>query len=214
MPEAPAAIWIDPSDVDAALARLGLSRRPLLDAVAGGYLERASCTANDAPQIPGLVQWGRTLRVLREQLLATGWVRSDRGGYSTVVNDEGSIAIAVASGDDNTGYKDASPTTRSDKGPRTAAAVKENADQPYLPGLEPVPALVSDSERSTWLLLYCADSAELRCELSLPVEMDDDGRVLVWRERIILSAQPLDPAPEVPKPDFGPETDVDVKRRA
>jgi hypothetical protein len=204
----------EPDDVEAALARLGLTEAPLKSAVFVGYGERAACTANDAPNAPGFLQWNKTLRTAREQLSLQGWQACNDDRYSTVVSPCGRIAIAVASGCANTGLPNGRPTNRSKKGPSTASAVSNNA-QLSLPFEPPVPReVVEDPERATWLLLFHNDKHELRAELSLPVSMDDDGYIDHWRERIILAAQPLDPAPEVPVPDFTPDIDIDIRRRA
>lgn len=55
---------------------------------------------------------------------------------------------------------------------------------------------------------------ELRAELSLPLAVGTDGRVSVWQERIILSAQPLDGEPVVITPPVQPDIDVAVRRKA
>jgi hypothetical protein len=202
-----------PDEVDTALSALGLTRQPLLDAIKAGYLARSSCTANDAPFYPALSQWNRTVRVLREKLLVEGWSKSDDGNYCVVVNPGGSVAIAAASGCENTGNVLSSPTTKSAKGPSTVDAVLVNAMQLHLPGIVPPPTAQIENGRVTWLLLFHCDERELRAELSLPASMGDDGRPDAWKERIILPTTPLDPIVVDVAPDFGPDFDVDVKRR-
>lgn len=209
------AVKSTPEEVSDALADLGLSIEPLIEAVKAGYLARSSCTANDAPFYPALSQWNRTQRVLREKLMLVGWSKSDDGNYCTVVSPDNSIAIATASGCDNTGNPDYLPTTKSPKGPSTVDAVLANAAQFCLPGILPVPAIPDMSDgRVTWILLFYCDHQELKAELSLPASMGDDGRPDIWKERIILPSMPLDPiVPEI-TPDFGPDLNVDIKRRA
>jgi hypothetical protein len=208
------AVWFEPADVDAALARLGLSVSPLTEALLVGWVARASCTENDAPNFPGFVQWGRTLRALRERLVLLGWTRCDDGNFATSVSPDKQIAIAVASGNEDTGRRDAVPSTRSAKGPSTAAAVSINAGQlEMFPEVLPAPIHDGDNSRVTWLVLFHADGKELRAELSLPVDMDAEGHIKLWRERIILPAQPLDAATVMPEPDFGPNIEIEVKRR-
>lgn len=208
------AIWTDPEDVDAALARLGLTVAPLLKAVLAGHLARINCTENDAPNVPGIMQWNGTLRTLREELVLTAWTRCNAGGFARTISPTGSVAIAVASGNENTGIRKAIPTTRSAKGPNTAAAVQTNAAQLDL-FAEVIPTEpLEEAERVTWFLLFHNDGSELRAELSLPVTMGEDDRIGLWRERIILPAQPLDTGFTLPEPDFGPDLDIDVQRRA
>lgn len=209
------AIWSDPNDVGQALARLGLGVAPLSKALLVGYLARISCTANDAPNAPGFYQWNATLRSLREDLVLLQWTRCDDGNFATVVDPTGKIAVTVASGNADTGRAHLTPTTRSSKGPNTAAAVSINAGQMELfPELIEALPIHDGERRVTWILLFHADGKELRGELSLPVSMDEEGHIKAWKERIILPSQPLDSGFTVREPEFGPEVDIDIQRRA
>jgi hypothetical protein len=207
-------IHSEPDDVDAALAAMGITRDPLMNAVMAGLLARDSCTENDPPFFPGIFQWGRTVRALREEAAMLGWTRSDEGNFCTAVEPEGKFAIAVASGCENTGRKPpATPTTKRRKGPSTAEAVNANA-QLYL-FADLAPAVRSDSpDRVTWILLFYRDKEEIRAELSLPDSIGDDGHINGWRERILLGAQSLDKDILPVAPDFGPDPVIDVRRRA
>jgi hypothetical protein len=206
-------LHVQPDEVDAALAKLGLTRAPLLEAVVAGLLARHACTPNDPPFLPGIYQWGRTVRALREALAPLGWSRSDEGNFCTVVEPGGSFAIAVASGSEDTGRVGrVSPTTKRRKGPTTAEAVHTNA-QLYL-FAEFAPAVPAEPDRATWVLLFHSDGKELRAELSLPDSIGDDGHIDGWRERIILGAQPLDDEIAPAAPDFGPDPTIDVRRKA
>lgn len=209
------------SDVESRLALLGLAEDRLTEIVKRGYVAFASCTPNDPPLFPGFSAWATMVRSLREYLLPQGWERCDDNNYSLVINPAGNVAIAVATGDDGTGRRDAEPTTKSSKGPSTAEAVSSNQLQLDfgLPMLA-VPASAgtsSEDKRMTWILLVHRARAEVRCELSLPTSMGMDGRVDGWRERIILGAVPTDPdLMEItpPLPPDQPDINVDIKRRA
>lgn len=208
------AIRVEQEDVDAALARLGLTVKPFIHAVRSGYLSRIARTANDAPAAAGFYQWNDTLRGVRDELVLLGWTRVDEQGFSTVVSSDGKIAIAVSSGDEATGVARSFPRTKRDKGPRTADAVNTNAAQ-----LDLFPETLSEPTVSgdclTYVLLFHADRKELRAELSLPVSLDDQDHISSWRERIILPSQPIDPEGAImPEPDFSPEIDISVQRRA
>lgn len=209
-------------DVESRLAQLGLEEEKLAQIVKRGYLAFTNCTPNDPPLYPGFSAWATMVRALREYLLPKEWERCDDNNYSLVINPEGNMAIAVATGDDATGRNDALPTTKSSKGPSTAEAVISNQVQLDFgfPLIE-VPGStrpVSDEEkRMTWILLVHRAQGEVRCELSLPTSMGLDGRVDGWRERIILGAIPTDPSVlEItpPSPPDQPDINVDVKRRA
>ena len=210
----PTTVHADPFDVRAALGRLGLTEAALRNAVLAGYAERAGCTANDAPIAPGFLQWNRTLRTLREQLVPLGWRASNEGQYATAVNEAGDVAVAVASGCAATGLPRQRPTTRSRKGASTISAVGRNYEQLELPLPDP-PFMLGRGPvgRVTWVLLFHVDDREIRAELSLPVGMDEDGHIDRWRERIMLTRTPIDPA-ALPEPDRGPAVDVPVRRRA
>ena len=211
-------IWFEPHDVDSALRRLRLTRNIPLDAIAAGYLARSSCTGNDAPFFPALAQWAGTLRALRERLIPEGWSKCNDGNYCVVVDPDGRYAIAVATGCSNTGLAESGtiPTTKSPKGPNTLNAVYWNAELigDLFPETLPRPVVAESEPHVTWLLLFHTAEDELRAELSLPASMGYDGYIDAWKERIMLPATPLDPLAAVDVPEFGPELDVEVKRRA
>jgi len=174
---------------DERLESLGLSRQIIYDAVLVGEAARASCTANDPPILPGLLSWGRTLRGLGELLAPRGWVRRDEGNFSTVVDKRLGIAIAVATGDEATGLLGATPRTKYPKGPTTERAVEQNNQQLRLfdePDDVETDEAIDQGVSLTWILLIARIGADVRCELSLPAALGEDGRVEAWRERIIL----------------------------
>jgi hypothetical protein len=207
-------IHSEPDEVDAALAALGLTRDPLMNAVKAGLLARDSCTENDPPFFPGFFQWSRTVRTLREETAPLGWSRSDEGNFCTVVEPDGAFAIAVASGCENTGrVLQVLPTTKRRKGPSTVDAVNANAQLYLSPEFAPE-VKPSNPDRVTWMLLFYRDKEEFRAELSLPDSIGDDGLINGWRERIILGGEPLDRDVLTIAPDFGPDPVIDVRRRA
>lgn len=213
-------VHTEPNDVASRLAELGLEEAPIAEVIRRGYVQFASCTPNDPPLYPGFSAWATMVRALREYLLPA-WERSDENNYSLVVNVEGTVAIAVATGDDATGCMEGSPTTKSSKGPSTVEAVTSNQTQLELPlifppiGLPARPANPAE-KRMTWILLVHRAQGEVRCELSLPTSMGVDGRVDGWRERIILKSIQTDPEvfEVVPPTPVLPDINVDVKRRA
>lgn len=211
--------YIDPVEVDNRLSELGLEEPPLTDVVRRGYVAFASCTPNDPPQYPGLHAWAIMVRGLREYLLPA-WSRSNEKNYSLVVNAEGTVAIAVATGDEATGRRGVTPSTKGSKGPSTFEAVATNQTQLNLFEFPPfIPAETqteSDEKRMTWILLVHRAQGEVRCELSLPTSMGADGRVDGWQERIILGSIPTDPGllAATPPTTQLPDINVDVKRRA
>jgi hypothetical protein len=200
------------------LEQLGLSALPLLEATRRGLAAAAACTPNHPRIMPGLSAWSETVCGLREELAPEGWVRLDEGNLPWTVNAEGSIAIAVATGDEDTGREQGSPCTKSKKGPRVAEAVEANQLELFPTGVR-LPATTPPG-RTTWLLLIHRDAraGELRVELSRPVNMSEDNRVDGWSERIILDSTPfdrdLDLKPLSPNSPSGPDIEVEIKRRA
>lgn len=212
----PTLLHADPTATSDALTRLGLTEHALLVAVREGYLARANCTANHPPLFPSFVAWGETVKALREQLAPMGWTRNDEKNYSRTVHPAGRVAIAVAMGNEATGLAGQLPSTKSAKGPSTIQALERNRVQAWLPGMAPPDSTSQEQESplTTWLLLVYHTQSEIRSELSLPLDVGDDGRVSVWRERILLQAIPLDPEPDEVVPPAQPDIDVAVRRKA
>ncbi|WP_199544568.1 hypothetical protein [Paraburkholderia kururiensis] len=205
----------DPSSATSALERLGVTADILCNAARQGYLARANCTANHPPLFASYVAWGEALRALREQLALLGWTRNDDRNYSRSVRADRLVAIAVATGDDATGLASRVPGTKSAKGPSTTDALEVNRRQLCLPGMEPPePAENGEQQPTTWLLLIHHAHNEIRCELSLPLDVGEDGRVNVWQERILLPSMPLDPEAVEIVPPTQPDIDVEVRRKA
>jgi hypothetical protein len=203
----------DPIRANQRLRELGLTREILRNAVTAGQLAHLSCTANHPPLMRGVYAWGETIRSLREQLAPVGWMRSDANNFSLVVNDDRSVSIAVATGDDETGNEYGNPTTRSKKGPRTATAVLENSRQmPLFAELEVPAPLDPEQVGLTYFLLVRRIGERVRSELSLPTSIVD-GRVKDWSERILLDDIEFDGSPFESDDLDLPDIDVEVIRR-
>lgn len=202
-------------DVERRVAALGLSIDILLDAVRAGFTGRSSCSELDPPMYPGQTMWAHTVRRLRQGTAPIGWKPDNSNNYCVALSPEG-VAIAVATGDANTGRPDATPSTGSPKGPCTveAIAVNQLALDLKLPGEEAAIELPEVIQRQIWLLLIYLDQSEVRAELSLPLRLDEQDRVTGWRERIILPSVDFDPNQiELPS-DSSPDIDIAVRRRA
>lgn len=216
----PESIYVESWDVNRRLAELGIKEEDLLQAAERGFTAWASCTANHPPAIPGLFAWGETICALRERLIPLGWERKDEQNWPLVVNREGSVALSVATGNEDTGRKDKDPVTASAKGPRTISAIVANQNLPLFPEMLPTAESLKATGRATWLLLVCRDSdaREMRCELSRPIGMDSEDRVDGWAERIILSPRPFDGIEDTlvggGNGPQSPEITVEIKRRA
>ncbi len=173
---------------------MGLTEDPLLHTAHRWYLSRVSFTPNHPRFGIGIAAWMEGVAALREGLLPDGWTRSDERNYALVVDPGNSIAINVATGDSGTGRPNANVSNRAPKGIATADAISANQAQLELP--LPVPALHAhgDDGPMTWFLLLHQSTTEVRCELSLPSQISEDGRITSWQERIMLPTTPLDDA--------------------
>jgi hypothetical protein len=193
-------------DAPSRLEELGLTAATLGQAVQLGLAAAATCTKHDPSNLPGLMQWGRTIRGLRDTLVPQGWKSQSTYNYPTVVSPDRSVAVSVAGGDYFTGRSDGVPSTRSSKGPVTRAAVIQN--QLTFAELDPSFADLNPAPTTTWLLLhhYDQEAKEVRVELSLPAGLDADDVVTAWHERILL--EPLTTAYE--PPDTSEEVDIDI----
>jgi hypothetical protein len=213
-------IYSEPAEAPSRLFELGLDQQILLQSVQRGQASWACCTANHPPLYRGIATWAEAVCALREQLVTKGWRRLENGNLPLTVNEAGNIAITVSTGDEQTGQREGSPCTKSSKGPRTASAVTANALQLKLFGdirLRPED-LESINGQMTWILLFHRDvkAQEVRCELSRPVNMNIDGHVDGWAERIILRSMPfgLDAVLDVPSNIAQtPDIIVQVKRK-
>jgi hypothetical protein len=197
----------DPYEVDRELAALGLSRKPTIRAVKQGELHRRLATPLDPPSAAGTFAWIFTLRGLSEEYVPKGWRRSDKG-LSTIMNPNGTVAIAVVSGDEGTGLVDGEPASRYSRGPATIEVIMENG-QGALFDIDPL---------VTWFLLINSGSDGVYAELSQPEAVDSTGRVSEWKTRIVLGrVEPTEPEGFGRKPDAPPvpdPVDVPVTRRA
>lgn len=195
---------------------LGLQESMLLDAVRIGQIARGNCSPHHPPTYPGTSAWAETVRVLRDQHVPLGWTVNNDENFPTVVSPDGKIAIAVMTGDEGTGRLDHPVSTKSTRGPKTAAIVADNAqlDMFSLLGLkEKETTAGTPGATATWILLVYRSPKEIRCELSLPSVMGQGDKIEGWEHRIPLGSISLEPDAGFksgPAPDF----DVEIKRRA
>jgi hypothetical protein len=218
----PALIHSEPWDVNKRLAELGLDEDTLIRSAERGLAAYLSCTKNHPPAIPGIWAWAETICALGEYYRPLDWERVDEANWPLLVNKLRTIAVSVATGNQDTGTNgDRDPLTASAKGPRTVGAIAVNRRQLDLfeEVLPPLEALNSPS-RETWLLLICRDleKREMRCELSRPVSLDLKGRINLWAERIILKPRSFDGIGDAliggGNGPQSPEITVEIKRRA
>jgi hypothetical protein len=203
-----------PLDISARLAALGLREEDLRESALFGMRHALMCTRHEPPNVPGVIAWGKIIRFLRDRLVPLGWQSNNVRNYATVVKPDGTIALAVAAGDAWTGKHGLNqhPSTRSAKGPATREAVGVNIQLRFEDISASFPPARPVSGAATWLLLFYWDESveEIRVELSFPKEMNQQGYVTAWVERIILTPIPLSSVPtEAHQPDSG-DDDVNI----
>lgn len=208
---------LSPEDGADRLAALGLTAVDLHEALRIGYGYAAGCTGHDPRILPGILAWGKGIGNLRDGKKTAGWTADSGSNYETVVHPSNSHAVALASGTADTGRANATPRTKTPKGPATSRVVARNVQLSFA-GADPAfgETPVEDEKRATWLLLHFYDKAaeEIRCELSCPSEMTGK-QVTGWSERILLEPVPfsIDLDIDIDDDDEG-DIDIDVSRRS
>lgn len=143
--------------------------------------------------------------------MSTDWRADDSGNYSRLVNPQGTIAVAVATGDAATGdARYPRPRLAHKKGEMTFTAVQRNDEQLTLWSGAGAASPVNGP--MTWLLLLNERNGAVFGELSLP-RRAAEGNVSVWEERIVLPPRPLGAATEVIAPEPAPIDEIRIDRR-
>ena len=191
-----------------------LTGAQIVEVISQGYAGRQNTTSNHPRTYPGLAQWADTVRALRDVTLAKGWDKSDANNFPLSVHPDGSLVIAVQTGDRDTGVATGRPSNRAAKGKNTEEAVFSNEKQIGLfDGIPSLPEMGESDSRVMWVLLYYIAPNEIRFELSLPYKMVG-GKIREWSERLVFEPisidKPLGPLGD----DDGTEFDVPVARRS
>ena len=175
-----------------AAARLfGLSRdlQPELfsEVMEVGLRARHEATPSHAVTAAGSYQWHANVPALRERLQFLGWTREDPKNCPIIISPDRSVAIAVMTGDEDTGNPDGIPSNRSKKGKFLEEQIKLNNafNRQYTLFKEDKGSGRHATE--LWVLLYHHDAIrkEVRYELSLPSEFRKKN-IIGWSERILL----------------------------
>lgn len=203
----------DPVEIQSSLGAMGLDEELLRDAVRAGMVERAQCSPLDPVSLPGTVLWGRTIRTIRERLIAKSdeWRPVNDRNLPLAVNAVTKLAITVSSGNQNVGNGDREtpPTNRNPKG-AVCYDVVETGQRLLFPHSPKFVKTPKPHERITRILLvYMVDDETARCELSLP-DTIVNGWITAWRERIMLAPVILDEGPESLREDVETPQEIEV----
>lgn len=201
-------VYVESQAVEERLAQMELTEEVLVEAFRLAHVHAARLTENHPRIYPGLVMWAEVVASLRNLLRPMGWHRPESSVYELVINESDTLGIAVASGDEGTGVEAGYPSNKSPKGRYTLKAVDANRQADMF--AEMLPSQPAPSELETWVLLHHFDPRrkERRIELSRPSDMDSDGKIIEWSERIILTPLSFDDdfddimLPETPDIDF------------
>ena len=161
-------IRVENWDVDSRLSQLGLKRKELVDVVKACVTQHAFCSDNDPPNARGFESWRWGVRKLREIYRAQGWEKDDTRGFSTLVNRERKIRVAVMNADGGAGTLDEVPQNRSRKGAASeeVAAINMQLELGGA-GWAPLPEYEQGFEGyTTWHLCIYISGDVVRAELS------------------------------------------------
>ncbi|MYM96480.1 hypothetical protein [Duganella vulcania] len=204
----------DPADVSTRLAELGLKEELLLEALRQANLYRVRTTNHHPRLYRYQVMTAETIAALRDLLVPEGWQKLDEGQYELTRNPSGTMAIAVASGDDNVAQVERTPSNKSPKGRHTIAAVESNRQADMFADLLPVKEVDTETPRDTWVLLHRVTKSGIHSELSRPTEISDDGMIALWSERILLGKIELDGDPVQINPPDQPDIDIVISKKS
>ena len=200
---------------DAALSRLddlGVKLHVVHTALDAGDVALRQATPFHPVNAGGTSRWQETVHMLREGLAGYGWTTNDDRNSPRSIREDGRIAVTTTRGDDATGDPDRIPSTANPRGSASARAVQFNGIQTLFDFIEPqLPDMSAEKTAGveTWVLLYHRTTdGELRSELSLPVEIDNRGKIVGWKERLILPVRGFDAEVATPV-SAGPVDDVE-----
>ena len=182
---------------------------------AGGY---TSTTTFHPVSSAGTYLYHEATAALRLELVPGGdWGLDEEDHQPRVFSEKYRAIVVVLTGDKYTGIDGPQePRSRNAKGGATRKKIDENQGQLHLFDISPT-GIERSAEKGgmlTWVFLIAIVDGEIRSELSLPNELDDESRPSGYHERILLPAQPLDGTlPTMDKrgdDDEGPVADIDV----
>jgi hypothetical protein len=201
------------ADVVRELAALqaALTVEGLLQVLGAGVLAQGQTTPNDSPCWRGAQPRGYMIRAIRDWLCPLGWDKSDVSNLALVEHRAAGIAIAITPGDHNTGLPGHNPKSRTPRGEVTIGKVELN----QMSFMEQLlgPDAVRNSSR-LWVFLFNIQNDIARAELSFPLAVGDDDRIVAWRTRLLLPNIQFGRPDIQVRPEDEPLPDVQVRRKA
>lgn len=205
------------SDASGLYSEFGIHDSEIQDIVLQGLHARVGCSPHHPRTFPGLLQWAETVRALRDRTVPNGWSTRDVKNFPLSMHPSGKVAIAVQTGDHDTGVRSGTPSNRTPKGSTTEGAIAVNQQQLGLfDSFLPLPSPEeSGNDFVMWVLLYHVSPYELRFELSLPSKMVG-GKIRSWQKRFVFQSIRFD---ELnidigDDNDDGSDIDIAIERRS
>lgn len=188
---------IDPALVEARLKELSadLSIAFLREVVEGGLRARNDTTFASPPTAAGVLQWLKTVEVLRTRLDKAGWKIHNNQNCPLISSLGHAVSVVVMTGSAETGRKGfGDPTNQADKGVVVENFVYANTQLELFNSDSFRLAKEKSDETQVWVFLYHYDKKlnEVRFELSFPTVFTKK-KITGWGERLILGNIPNNP---------------------
>ncbi|KUF38039.1 hypothetical protein AS359_04390 [Comamonas kerstersii] len=168
-----------------------LNRELLADVVAQALNERNDVTEASAPTEAGVLQWLKTVKLLRTWLSSKDWSIQNTQNCPFIVSPDRSVSIVILTGSSETGRQGfGEPTNQAEKGAVAERFVQNNQLALFNQDSFKL-AKEKQKETQVWALLYHYDKKlnEVRFELSLPTAFGKK-KITAWGERLILGSIP------------------------
>lgn len=206
-------------EVQNKLAELGLSEPMLLEIAMKGHAARTNATEDDPSNAGGTMAYFAMVRAKRHALCPLGWEKDEVKGLPRTTNPETGVTLIISCGDKEVGIENGHPKTKNAKGPQAEFYISQNHQMDLFAEDLEKHVIKQDSNQQTWVLLHHFDAKnnEIRIELSLPTEMDENHYISGWEQRLILPPinlnNPLSPSDTSSSSEYQQELDIPVKRR-
>lgn len=203
-------IIVEQNKVAEELNKIGITQNILIDACKTGLLSKANCTSFDTKGQAGYIQWNDTNSKLRLLTNNKGWEKYQENGIEGIISIDKTIRIIPSSGNAATGNPNQTASNKNPKGESCIKLIDKTCQGNIFTGYsEP-----EEEKFETYILLYYANSKELRMELSKPSSIDKQGKINAWDKRLILEKQFLNDLEVILKENSEEETiDIPVIRK-
>lgn len=211
------AVYAEANEVESQLDRMGLTLEGLQRVVSTAVGGFASTTSFHPTAAGGTFLYHEATAALRRLVMSSGsdWDYDEVDQQPRTFSSTRGLTIVVQSGDENTGLEEPErePRPRHSKGAATGRKVATNSMQLTLFSLPHVTPKNDErpSGMLTWILLIAVVDGVARAELSLPNDVDDQGRPYAWEHRIVIPEQQVgSPVEQSGTHEAAPDVEVDV----